>query len=186
MVSLTAPIGGVVGTYNYAIGAVVNVGQTLFEITNLNRVFVETQVFATGPNDTDKASRFVAFSNYDTATYALRMVSTAQAVNTENQAQKIVFEVVNPNGKFKIGENLRVLKYGSNRIAQLVVPTTAITDVNGKPAVFIKDKAEQFSISFVQKGESNAIYTVIVKVVESGERIVNENIYQMKIIYLNK
>ena len=40
MVSLAAPIGGVVGTFNYAIGAVVNTGQTLFEITNLNRVFV--------------------------------------------------------------------------------------------------------------------------------------------------
>ena len=186
MVSLAAPIGGVVGTFNYAIGAVVNTGQTLFEITNLNRVFVETQVFASDLNDTDKASRFVAFSNYDTVTYALRMVSTAQAVNTDNQAQKIVFEVVNPNGKFKIGENLRVLKYGTNRIAQLVVPTAAITDINGKPAVFIKDKAEQFSISFVQKGESNAIYTAIVKGVESGERIVTENIYQMKMIYLNQ
>lgn len=184
MVSLTAPISGVVGTFNYAIGAVVNAGQTLFEITNLDRVYVETQVFATDLNDTNKASRFVAFSNYDTATYTLRMVSTAQAVNTENQAQRVVFEVVNSRGKFKIGENVRVLKYGSNRIAQLVIPSGAITDVNGKPAVFIKDKAEQFSISFVQKGESNAIYTAIVKGVESGERVATENIYQMKMIYL--
>jgi membrane fusion protein, heavy metal efflux system len=186
MVSLTAPISGVVGTFNYAIGAVVNSGQTLFEITNLNRVYVETQVFASDLNDANKASRFVAFSNYDTATYALRMVSTAQAVNTENQAQRVVFEVLNPNGKFKIGENVRVLKYGSNRIAQLVVPSDAITDVNGKPAVFIKDKSEQFSISFIQKGESNAIYTSIIKGVEGGEKVVIGNVYQMKMIYLNQ
>lgn len=186
MVSLSAPISGVVGTFNYAIGAVVNAGQTLFEITNLSRVYVETQVFSSDLNETNQASRFVAFSNYDTVTYSLRMVSTAQAVNTENQAQRVVFEVVNPDGKFKIGENIRVLKYGSNRIAQLVVPTAAITDVNGKPAVFIKDHAEQFSISFIQKGESNAIYTAIVKGVEGGERVVTENIYQMKMIYLNQ
>jgi hypothetical protein len=114
------------------------------------------------------------------------MVSAAQAVNTENQAQRVVFEVINPAGKFKIGENVRVLKYGSNRIAQLVVPTVAITDVNGKPAVFIKDRAEQFSISFIQKGESNALYTAIVQGVEGGERVVTENIYQMKMIYLNQ
>lgn len=185
-VSLTSPINGVVGTFNYAIGAVVNSGQTLFEITNLNRVYVETQVFATELNDLNKASRFVAFSNYDTATYSLRMVSTAQAVNTENQAQRVVFEIINPNSKFKIGENVRVLKYGSNRIAQLVIPTASITDVNGKPAVFIKDKAEQFSISFIQKGESNPIYTAIVKGVAAGERVVTENLYQMKMIYLNQ
>ena len=185
-VSLTSPISGIVGTFNYAIGAVVNSGQTLFEITNLNRVYVETQVFAADLTDTNKTGRFVAFSNYDTVSYSLRLVSTAQVVNTENQAQKVVFEVRDPNGKFKIGENVRVLKYGSSRIAQLVVPTAAITDVNGKPAVFIKDKAEQFSISFIQKGESNAIYTAIVEGVVAGERVVTENIYQMKMIYLNQ
>ena len=185
-VSLTSPINGVVGTFNYAIGAVVNSGQTLFEITNLNRVYVETQVFAADLNDLNKASRFVVFSNYDTATYSLRMVSTAQTVNTENQAQRVVFEIINPNSKFKIGENVRVLKYGSHRIAQLVIPTASITDVNGKPAVFIKDKAEQFSISFIQKGESNPIYTTIIKGVEAGERVVTENLYQMKMIYLNQ
>ena len=184
-VNLTSPISGVVGTFNYAIGAVVSSGQTLFEITNLNKVYVETQVYANDLN-TAKGSRFVAFSTNDTATYALRMVSTAQAVNTENQSQRIVFEIINPAGKFKIGENVRVLQYGSNHIAQLVVPTNAIADVNGKPAVFIKDKAEQYSISFIQKGESNALYTAIEKGAEAGERIVTGNVYQMKMIYLGQ
>jgi hypothetical protein len=52
--------------------------------------------------------------------------------------------------------------------------------------VFIKDKAEQFSISFIQKGESNAIYTAIMQGVETGERVVTGNVYQMKMIYLNQ
>jgi membrane fusion protein, heavy metal efflux system len=185
-VNLTAPISGVVGTFNYAIGAVVSTGQTLFEITNLNRVYVETQVFNADLSQEAKSSRFVAFANGDTATYNLRLVSTAQSVNAENQSQRVVFEVMNPAGRFKIGENVRVLRYGSNRIAQLVVPTSAIVDVNGKPAVFIKDKAEQFSISFIQKGESNTLHTAIVQGAESGEKIVTGNVYQMKMIYLGQ
>lgn len=185
-VNLTSPINGVVGTFNYAIGAVVSSGQTLFEITNLNRVYVETQVFANDLSGVSKSNRFVAFSTNDTTTYALRMVSTAQAVNAENQSQRVVFEIINPAGKFKIGENVRVLQYGSNRITQLVIPTEAIVDVNGKPAVFIKDKAEGFSISFIQKGEANAIYTAIIKGAEAGERIVTGNVYQMKMIYLGQ
>ena len=186
MIQLTAPISGVVGTFNYAIGAVVTTGQTLFEITNLNRVFVEAQVFGSGLNGAGQGNRFAVFSNSDTATYSLRLVSRAQEVNTENQSQKMVFEVINPNGKFRIGENVRILQYSNTRITELVIPTAAITDVNGKPAVFIKDKAEQYSISFVQKGESNALHTVIIKGVEAGERVVTENIYQMKMIYLNQ
>ena len=183
-VTLTAPISGVVGTFNYAIGAVVSAGQTLFEITNLNKVYVETQVFNSDLATTSGENRFVAFSTSDTVTYTLRMISTAQAVNAENQAQRVVFELSNPGGKFKIGENIRVLKYGTNRIVKLVVPTAAITEISGKPAVFIKDKAEQFSISFIKKGESNPIYTAIETGVEGGEKVVTGNVYQMKMIYL--
>ena len=186
MTTLISPISGVVGTFNYAMGAVVNSGETLFEITNLNKIYVEAQVFASELDETSKANRFVAFSNYDTATYSLRLISTAQVVNVENQSQRVVFEILNPDGKFKIGENVRILRYGSNRIEQLVIPTTSIIDVNGKPAVFIKDKAEEYSISFIQKGESNAIYTAINKGVEGGERVVTENVYQMKMIYLGQ
>lgn len=186
MISLTAPISGVVGTFNYAIGAVVSSGQTLFEITNLDKVYIETQVFAGDSSRENKAGRFVAFANNDTTTHALRMISAAQNVNASNQAQRVLFEVINPAGQFKIGQNVRVLKYGSNRISQLVIPSAAITDVNGKPAVFIKDKAEQYSISFIQKGESNAIYTAIMQGVETGERVVTGNVYQMKMIYLNQ
>ena len=183
-ITLTAPITGVVGTFNYAIGAVVSAGQTLFEITNLNRVYVEAQVF---PQNLEATSgRFIAFATGDTAAYNLRLVSKAQAVNTENQSQRVVFEVMNPEGKFRIGENVRVLQYGNERVSQLVVPTTSIVEVNGKPAVFIKDKAEQFSISFIQKGESNPLHTVIIKGAESGEKIVTENVYQMKMIYLGQ
>lgn len=186
MITLYAPISGVVSTFNYAIGAVVSAGQTLFEITNLDKVYIETQVFGQVADENNKENRFEVFSNYDTVTYALRKISSAQVVNPGNQSQRIIFEIINPGGKFRIGENVRVLQYGSHRISQLVVPTAAITDVNGKPAVFIKDKAEQFSISFIQKGESNAIYTAIIKGAEAGERIVTDNVYQMKMIYLNQ
>lgn len=186
MVTLTSPISGVVGTFNYAIGAVVSTGQTLFEITNLEKVYVETNMFTASTTDSSRNSRFIALSGSDTASYSLRLVSNAQSVNTENQSQKVLFEVLNAAGKFKIGENVRVLKYGSAKISQLVVPTNAVVIINGKPAVFIKDKAEQFSVSFIQKGESNALHTVILKGAEAGERIVTDNIYQMKMIYLGQ
>ncbi|RYZ24234.1 MAG: efflux RND transporter periplasmic adaptor subunit [Chitinophagaceae bacterium] len=185
-ISLTAPISGVVGTFNYAIGAVVNAGETLFEITNLDRLYIETQLFANDLDPATRNGRFQAFAGQDTTAYALRLVSTAQAVNTENQAQQTIFELVQPAGKFRIGENVRVLQFGNDRISQLVVPTAAIVDIGGKPAVFIKDHAEQFSVSFIQKGESNPLYTAVTKGIEAGERIVTGNVYQMKMIYLGQ
>lgn len=185
-ITLTSPVSGVVGTFNYAIGAVVNSGETLFEITNLDQVFVEAQVFATDAEKLKSATGFTTISNTDTLVYKLKMISTAQSVNSGNQSQKVVFEIINPKGQFKIGENVNVRMTGNNVIRQVVIPNEAITDVNGKPAIFIKDKAEQFSISFVVKGQSNDKFTVIAKGTEDGERIVTANVYQMKMMYLNQ
>ena len=114
------------------------------------------------------------------------MVSTAQSVNTGNQSQKVVFELINPKGQFKIGENVNVRMTGNNIVRQVVIPNEAITEVNGKPAIFIKDKAEQYSISFIVKGENNDKSTVIIKGTEDGERVVTANVYQMKMMYLNQ
>lgn len=184
--TLTSPVSGVVGTFNYAIGAVVSGGETLFEITNLEQVFVEAQVFTDDVAKMKSAISFTTSSGTDTATYKLKLVSTAQSVNTGNQSQKVLFELINPKGQFKIGENVNVRMTGNIAVRQLVIPNEAITDVNGKPVVFIKDKAEQYSISFIVKGQSNDKFTVIGKGAEDGERIVTANVYQMKMMYLNQ
>jgi len=188
MITLTAPISGTVGTFNYSIGAVVSAGQTLFEITNLDRVFVEAQVFS---NDVVKLRNLLkvsAFGNSqnDTTEYSAKVISTAQQVNTENQSQVVLFEVTNANGRFKIGENISIRIYSAEYSKQIVIPDEAVADVNGKPAVFIKDKAEQYSISFVNKGISNGKQVNIIKGVEEGERVVTGGVYQMKTIYLNQ
>jgi RND family efflux transporter MFP subunit len=185
-ITLTSPVTGVVGTFNYAIGAVVSGGETLFEVTNLNQVFVEAQVFTADVEKIKSATSFTTTSLTDTSTYKLKLVATAQSVNTGNQSQKLVFEVLNPIGQFKIGENINVRMTGNNITRQVVIPNEAVTDVNGKPAVFIKDKAEQYSISFVVKGQSNDKFTVISRGVENDERVVTANVYQMKMMYLNQ
>ena len=184
--TLTSPVSGVVGTFNYAIGAVVSGGETLFEVTNLDEVFVEAQVFTADVTKMESAISFTTISNTDTSVYKLKLQSTAQSVNAGNQSQKVVFEILNPNGQFKIGENVNVRMTGNNVIRQVMVPNEAITEVNGKPAVFIKDKAEQYSISFIAIGQSNDKHTVIAKGAEDGERIVIANVYQMKTMYLNQ
>ncbi len=185
-ITLTSPVSGVVGTFNYAIGAVVGGGETLFEITNLDQVFVEAQVFTADVSKLKTATMFTTTSATDTSIFKLKMVSTAQSVNTGNQSQKVVFELINPKGQFKIGENINVRMTGNNIVRQVVIPNEAITEVNGKPAIFIKDKAEQYSISFIVKGESNDKSTVIIKGTEDGERVVTANVYQMKMMYLNQ
>lgn len=188
MITLTAPINGVVGTFNYSMGAVVNAGETLFDITNLEKVLVETQVFTNDAAQLKSVEHITASSNIqnDTTAYRLKLVSNAQSVNNANQSQKVIFEIINSKSQFKIGENIKVFIFSKNLSKQLIVPTDAIAEINGKPAVFVKDKAEQYSISYINKGSSNGKNTTILKGVEEGERVVTIGVYQMKTIYLNQ
>ncbi len=188
MITITAPISGVVGTFNYSMGAVINSGETLFDITNLEKVLVETQVFANDAEQLKNVEKITTSSTIgnDTTIFRLKLVSTAQSVNSTNQSQKVIFEIVNPKSQFKIGENINVNIFSENISKQLVVPDDAIAEVNGKPVVFIKDKAEQYSISYVNKSTSNGKYTSIIQGVEDGERVVVKGVYQMKTIYLNQ
>jgi membrane fusion protein, heavy metal efflux system len=187
LVTLTSPISGVVGTFNYAIGAVVNAGQTLFEVTNLNNIYIEAQLFAANAGTLTSASRFtVSPSGNDSVEFVAKLVSGAQSVNQENQSQRVIFQVIDPAGRFRIGENINLRVYGNNVVRKVMIPAAAITEVNGRPAVFIKDKAELYSISFISTGETNGKFTVITKGAEEGERIVTENVYQMKTMYLNQ
>ncbi len=188
MVTLTAPISGVVGTFNYSIGAVISAGQTLFEIINLEKVYVEAQVFSNDIGKLRRLQKITAYSSspLDTTEYAINVISTAQQVNSENQSQRVLFEVTNANGRFKIGENINVRIYSSDYTRQIIIPDAAIADVNGKPAVFIKDRAEQYSISYVNKGTSSGKVINILKGVEDGERVVTNGVYQMKTIFLNQ
>ncbi|HET9057366.1 MAG TPA: efflux RND transporter periplasmic adaptor subunit [Chitinophagaceae bacterium] len=183
---LTAPVSGTVSSFNYATGAIVNAGETLFEITNLDKIFTEVQVFANDAQKIKSAVSFTCVSNTNGEMYKLKLVNTAQFVNAGNQSQKVVFEILNPGGQFKIGENINVRMTGINVTRQLLIPSDAITSINGKPAVFIKDKAEQYSVSFVVTGSANEQFTIISKGVEDGERVVTTNVYQTKMVYLNQ
>ena len=186
--SLVSPITGVVGNYNYSVGSFINSGETLLEVTNLNKVFVEAQAFNADATQLNNIARVTTSSTNknDTTQYQLKLVSTAQEVNTTNQSQKIIFEIVNPKGQFKIGESINLYLFSKDVSTQVLVPNEAIAEVNGKPVLFVKDKAEQYSISYINKGASNGKYTTIIKGVEEGERIVTTGVYQMKTIYLNQ
>ncbi|MCK6690992.1 MAG: hypothetical protein L6Q97_02695 [Thermoanaerobaculia bacterium] len=92
----------------------------------------------------------------------------------------------NADGDFKIGEfvNIRIFEQQSQR--QLLVPNSAITEISGVPAVFVKESAERYSLHYLKTGADNGTATVVEKGLEDGERFVMSGTYQLKMIYFNQ
>lgn len=186
-IAIYAPINGMVGHFKLSIGATVNAGETLFTLTNLMQVYAEAQVFDKDANKVKQGAKFtVECANDSHKTSEVKLLSLAQEINTTNQSQRVLFELSNLGSNFKIGEFVNIRVFDSENSQQIALPNSAITEINGKPVVFIKDAAEKYTISYVQVGENNGTYTTILKGVEEGERVVVNASYQLKMIYLNQ
>ena len=183
---LYAPISGMIDNFNFSIGASVNAGQDIFTITNLNKLYVEAQVFDKNVEDVKKGKEYLVECTDDHRTRKVKLLSMAQTVNSTNQSQKVLFEMENTDGNFKIGEFVNIRVFNAANKNNISIPNAAITEVNGKAAVFIKDAAEKYSLSYVSIGEDNGQYTTILKGVEEDEKVVINGSYQLKMIFLNQ
>ena len=186
-IALRAPVGGIVGPFTMAIGSTANVGETLFTITNLSKVYIEAQVFDKDLAVLRQAKSFGVEGVNDAAKVGqARLLSQAQTINASNQSQRLLFEMDNAGGAFKIGEFVTIRVQSAKATRGLSVPNTALSELNGKPVVFIKDSPEVVSVVYVTTGADNGQTTRITAGIEADERVVVSGTYQAKMIYLNQ
>ncbi|MCY7357712.1 MAG: efflux RND transporter periplasmic adaptor subunit [Rudanella sp.] len=186
-ISLKAPVGGIVGPFTAAIGATVNVGETLFTITNLGKIYIEAQVFDKDLAVLRQAKSFGVEGVNDAGKRGVaRLLSQAQTVNASNQSQRLLFEMDNGGGAFKIGEFVTIRVQSARGTRGLSVPNAALSEMNGKSVVFIKDAPEVVSLAYVTTGADNGQFTQILSGVEADERVIVSGTYQAKMIYLNQ
>jgi membrane fusion protein, heavy metal efflux system len=187
-VFLRSPINGVVGNFTYSIGSTVSANESILTVTDLSKVYVEAQVFDKDAEGVNTGKSFlVECANADEhKTAEVKLLAPAQSINPTNQTQRVIFAMENPKGDFKIGEFVNVRVFSAQQSREIALPNSAISEINGRPVVFIKDSAEKYSVSYVTTAQNNGTHTVIKKGVEEGERIVAAGTYQMKMIYLNE
>lgn len=186
-IALVSPISGVAGAFTLTPGAEVVAGQTLLTVTNLNKVFVEAQVYDRDVPVVRAGNKFlVTCSTDDHKTAEVRLISQAQTMNPGNQSQRVIFEMENPGGDFKIGEFVTVKALNQQTSRKITVPNSALTEINGKPAVFLKEGPESFALAYVQTGEDDGARTLILRGVEEGEKVVESGTYEVKMMYLNQ
>jgi membrane fusion protein, heavy metal efflux system len=186
-VTLVAPIGGMVGAFTLAAGAEVAAGQTLLTITNIGKVYVEAQVYDRDLPNVQVGNKFVVTcSTDDHKSVEVRLLAQAQVMNTGNQSQRVLFEMDNPRGDFKIGEFVTVKALNSQTNRQMAVPNSALTEINGKSAVFVKHAPEEYELAYVQVGADDGTRTLILKGLDEGAKVVTNGTYEVKMMYLGQ
>ncbi|WP_426492497.1 efflux RND transporter periplasmic adaptor subunit [Hymenobacter sp. 102] len=189
-VSITSPVSGTVDVFNLAVGQQVNQGDELFRVINPGKLRVEAQVFAQDLAKITPGARFRVEGLQGQAGVPARLVVFSNVVNPVNQARQLILELDAAQGSaYRPGQavNVQVVGQDGQGAQQLVVPTSAVTDLNGKPVVFVHTEPERFKIRYVQPGSISGEQTVLLQgEVNENDRVVTQGTYQLKSIYLNQ
>jgi membrane fusion protein, heavy metal efflux system len=189
-VSITSPVSGTVDVFNLAVGQQVNQGDELFRVINPGKLRVEAQVFAQDLAKVTPGAQFRVEGLQGQTGVPARLVVFSNVVNPVNQARQLILELDAAEGNaYRPGQavNVQVVSQGNQGTKQLVVPTAAVTDLNGKPVVFVHTEPEHFKIRYVQPGSVNGEQTVLLQgEVNENDRVVTQGTYQLKSIYLNQ
>ncbi|MDO9001044.1 MAG: efflux RND transporter periplasmic adaptor subunit [Bacteroidota bacterium] len=187
LITIKSPIDGVVDNFNLAIGQQVKQGDNIFNVFDIKKLKVEAQIFDKDMGKITKDVKFfVECVQQNHATESARLVAFGNVVNPVNQSSQVILEIDNSQGMFKPGQFVNVDVMAQSENKKLVVPTSAITDINGKSVVFIHHEPEVFKVVYVQLGESNSETTVILNGLKENERVVTSGTYQIKSVFMNQ
>jgi len=184
---LKSPISGVIGAFHLSEGSGVNAEQVLFTITDIQEVFIEAQAYEKDLEVIESSNRFLVHCMEDNHSSSnVKLLSLGQEFNTSNQSQRVIFTADNTGNEFKIGEFVNVFAFSNESENTIALPNSAITELEGRPIVFVKNAAEQFELKYIAPGHDNGVETVIESGIDAGDRVVVEGAYQVKLIYMNK
>lgn len=186
-VAIKSPINGVVTNFNLSSGQILEQGQQLFSVVDNSKVKIEAQIF---PDDLSKITDELIFSVANPADenrlIPSRLIAFNKIIEPLTQSSTIVLEADNPNGSLMPGQFVTVNVQAASGKQQILVPGSAIVEIDGKPVVFVHTAPEKFELIFVQADEGNAESVPILKGLRGGERVVINGAYQVKSIYLNQ
>ncbi len=184
---IKSPIEGVVDNFNLSIGQQVEQGQAMFNVYDTRKVKVEAQIYN---KDLSKITEELNFSvervQENHKSKSAKLITISNAVNPTNQSSQIILEIENEDGDFKPGQFVNVNVLAKTEQKELIVATSAISEINGMSVVFVHTTPEIFKVKYVLTGESNSENTVILKGLDENERVAAIGTYQMKSIYLNQ
>ena len=186
LITIKSPIEGAVDNFNLAVRQVVEQGQLLFNVFDNKKLKIEAQIFSENIGNITENTSFFVENEIARKRLPARLLTISNAVNPVNQSSHLILEVDNANNQLKPGQFINVNVMEKTDISQLIVPTAAISDINGKPVVFSHTSPETFTVRYVQLGQSNSENTVIIKGLNEDERVVTNGAYQVKSIYLNQ
>jgi len=180
--SVTAPISGTIVAVNKTIGEQVNAGEAIFEIINLDIVWVEAPIFESDLPKLEKLSEAIFTTTANpTKEHVGKIVNIGAVVDEKTRTATVTFAVPNSDKALKVGMQANVRLDASESVDAMLIPKESVLDHEGKKIVYVLLSGEEFQRREVTLGDSYGDKVAILSGLQAGERVVTQGAYQLKL-----
>jgi cobalt-zinc-cadmium efflux system membrane fusion protein len=179
--AVIAPFAGVVDSVTTATGQLVDPTQQIFTVADLSTVWVplqvpENQIGAVQVGETAA----ITVAAYPGRTFIGRVAYIADKVDPNTGTVMVRCEVLNPDGALRINMFANATIAAPLNSSAVLVPDSALQNVNGQQAVFSPTGNGKFAWHAVHPGLSTGGYTQILSGVSPGTPVVTDGSYWLK------
>lgn len=177
--TVAAPISGTVLARNASVGQSAGEGAVLYEIADLSTLWVDLHVFGRDAEHLAAGSPVTLSRLGDGATAETRIDRVLPGTATASQSTIARATLDNADGQWRPGSAVRAMVTVSTRPANLVVPLTALQQMDGRDVVFVRE-GDRYEKRVVTLGRRDARQVEIVDGVAVGEDVVIAQSYTIK------
>lgn len=183
--AVVSPIAGTVVERKVAPGQFVEGQLVAFKVANLDHLWIELDVFErnlTRVNLGDRAELRPLSGGSGGEPLIGRVAKMSSRIDPETHSAKVRIEVENRDRKLRVGQAVQAAIHtaGGEHAKRPIIPTTAITFVDGKPTVFVGAGPTSVRVVTVQLGAADGDETEIVTGVKETDEVVTEGAFALK------
>lgn len=183
---IRAPFAGVVIKAQTAPGDVFDADRELFSIADLSHVWVQAEVYEQDLGRVKVGEpAAITVDTYPGERFQGQVTYLGDILDPQTRTARVRCEVANPGIRLKLDmfASIELPTHFSRRA--LVVPASAIQDLNGNSVVFIRKTPTGFEVRPVKTGKTLEEETEIQSGLQEGEQVVSVGSFHLKSVALS-
>jgi membrane fusion protein, heavy metal efflux system len=186
-ISVRSPISGTLVQVRVAPGEFVDEGRELFDVLDLERLWLEVRIPEADVARTSSATgawfevEGFPHSFEVTPSEGGKIVTLGGVVDPESRTSALIFELGNPQRALRAGMFADVHVLTGEETRAIAIPTSAIVDEGGQSVAYVELSGESFERRPLSLGIREQNFVQVLEGLAAGERVVTRGAYYVRL-----